>query len=59
MIRPLRRRHLWLIALVGVLAGALYLAALAARPAPAVQEVLPPGLAAEAPAAPETPEAAP
>ena len=45
MIRPLRRRHPWLVGATAALAGPLYLAALAARPAPAVQEALPPGLA--------------
>ena len=45
MIRPLRRRHLWLVAAVAAVAGPLYLAALAARPAPAVRESLPEGIA--------------
>ena len=45
MIRPLRRRHLWLIALVGAVAGPIYLAALAARPDPPVQQTVPPALA--------------
>jgi hypothetical protein len=48
MIRPLRRRHLWLVGAVAVLVAPLYLAALAARPAPAVQEALPAGLAQSA-----------
>ncbi len=48
MIRPLRRRHLWLVAAVAVIAVPLYLAALAARPAPAVQETLPVELAERA-----------
>ncbi len=45
MIRPLRRRHLWLVGATATIAAPLYLAALAARPAPAVQETLPAGLA--------------
>jgi uncharacterized protein involved in exopolysaccharide biosynthesis len=32
MIRPLRRRHLWLVAMVAVAAGVLVSLALAARP---------------------------
>lgn len=51
MIRPLRRRHLWLLAAVAVIVAPLYLAALAVRPAPAVQEVLAGGLAEPALAA--------
>ncbi|MFQ5349130.1 MAG: hypothetical protein ACE5EG_01665 [Thermoanaerobaculia bacterium] len=45
MIRPLRRRHLWLVAGVAAIAAPLYLAALAARPAPVVEPALPDGLA--------------
>ncbi len=45
MIRPLRRRHRWMVALVGAVAAPLYVAALLARPAPAVQETLPDALA--------------
>jgi len=48
MIRPLRRRHLWMVGAVAAVAAPLYLAALAARPAPAVQERLPAGLAERA-----------
>jgi hypothetical protein len=48
MIRPLRRRHLWLVGTVAVIAAPLYLAALAARPVPAVQESLPTELAERA-----------
>jgi hypothetical protein len=44
MIRPLRRLHLWLVAALTAIVAPLYLAALATRPAPAVQEVLPAGL---------------
>ena len=51
MIRPLRKRHLWLLAAVAAIVAPLYLAALAARPAPAVQEVLAAGLAGPARAA--------
>ncbi len=32
MIRPLRRRHFWLVAIIAVVALVLFLAALAARP---------------------------
>ena len=45
MIRPLRRRHLWMVATLAAIVAPLYLAALAVRPAPAVQEALPGGLA--------------
>jgi len=45
MIRPLRRRQLWLVAVVAAIVAPLYLAALAARPRPAVQEALPATLA--------------
>ena len=41
MIRPLRRRHPWLVGLVAVVVAPLYLAALAARPEPPIQEALP------------------
>ena len=51
MIRPLRRRHLWLVGAVAAIAAPLYLAALAGRPAPAVQETLPAALAEPATAA--------
>ncbi len=44
MIRPLRQRHLWMVATVAAIVAPLYLASLAARPAPAVQEGLPVGL---------------
>ncbi len=44
MIRPLRRRHRWMVGLVAVATGPLYLAALAGRPDPPVQETLPPSL---------------
>ena len=50
MIRRLRRRHLWLLGGVAAIGAPLYLAALASRPAPAVQEALPSPLA-EPPAA--------
>ncbi len=46
MIRPLRRRHLWLVAAVTAITVPLYLAALAARPAPVPASDLPPALAA-------------
>lgn len=45
MIRPLRRRHLWLVGGVAAIVAPIYLAALATRPAPAVQESLPAALA--------------
>ncbi len=45
MIRPLRRRHLWMISAMAAIVAPLYLAGLAARPAPAVQKTLPTGLA--------------
>jgi hypothetical protein len=48
MIRQLRRRHRWLVGTVAVIAAPLYLAALAARPEPAVQAALPAGLAERA-----------
>ena len=51
MIRPLRRRHLWLVAAVAAIVAPLYLAALTARPAPAVQGELAGGLAGPAKAA--------
>ena len=51
MIRPLRRRHLYLVAVVAAVVAPLYLAALAARPQPAVQKALPEGLARPASAA--------
>ncbi len=38
MIRPLRRRHLWTVLAVALVAGPLYLAALVARPEPPVEE---------------------
>ena len=44
MIRPLRRRHPWMIGAVALVAGPLFLAALAVRPDFPVQEELPAGL---------------
>ena len=49
MIRPLRRRHLWLVGAVAAIVAPIYLAALAGRPAPAVQQSLPTGLAERGP----------
>ena len=45
MIRPLRRRHPWLVAVIALIVAPLYLAALASRPEPALQEELAGGLA--------------
>ncbi len=62
MIRPLRRRHLWMVILMAVLVASLYLAALAARPetplegelpaALGVPEVAPAGAGVELPTSP-------
>ena len=41
MIRPLRRRHGWMVALIAGAVVVLFLAALAVRPEPALQESLP------------------
>jgi hypothetical protein len=41
MIRPLRRRHLWMIALVALATGSLLVLALCARPDRPIQETLP------------------
>lgn len=46
MIRPLRRRHRWMVAGVAVIVAPLCLAALAARPERTVQAELPPALGA-------------
>lgn len=51
MIRPLRRRHLGMIASLALVVGPLGIAALASRPAPARQATLPAGLAPPASAA--------
>ena len=48
MIRPLRKRHLWTVAMVAAIVAPLYLAVLAARPSPAIQEELTGGLAGPA-----------
>ena len=45
MIRPLRRRHLWLVGALAVVVAPLFVAALAVRPAPAIQPALPAGMA--------------
>ncbi len=41
MIRPLRRRHRWMIVVVTLAVVLLYIAAIAARPERAIQESLP------------------
>lgn len=41
MIRPLRRRHLWMVALVFVVVGALLVMALRSRPDFPLQDALP------------------
>ncbi len=41
MIRPLRRRHRWMIVVVTLAVVLLYIAAIVARPEPAIQEALP------------------
>ena len=41
MIRPLRRRHLWMISLVTLAVVVLFALAITARPDPAFQETLP------------------
>ncbi|MHC4816331.1 MAG: hypothetical protein ACYTFN_25030 [Planctomycetota bacterium] len=45
MIRPLRQRHVRLVASVAAIAAPLFIAALVARPAPRAQEHLPAALA--------------
>lgn len=49
MIRPLRRSHLWMIALVALAAGSLLVLALRARPDRPVQQTLPQRLESPAP----------
>jgi len=41
MIRSLRKRHFWLIAGIGFVTGAVLVLALAARPAPPLQDEWP------------------
>lgn len=41
MIRPLRKRHLWLVGLVTLAAGALLILALGARPDRPIESALP------------------
>jgi hypothetical protein len=44
LIRPLRRRHPWMVGAVAAIVAPLYLAALATRPQPVIQQGLPVGL---------------
>lgn len=41
MIRPLRRRHRWMLVVVTIVVVLLYVAAITARPERAIQETLP------------------